>query len=288
MAEEAGKTNRNLDISGVQTIHKKAVRTCKMDYKLLMNTAVLAGVVMLRSGAETYRVEETITHILRTAQVETVETVVLTTGIFVTMDNPDMESISVIKRVESRGMNLNRIERANAVSRRYCAGEMTLEEAYAELKTIKGRQYKRMVYNLATIGVCSGFPPLFGGSWEEIAGAAAAGVILAMIITIGKCLHIQGFILNAFSAFGVALTAIFLKNGFPTMNMDIVIISSIMPIVPGVAITYAIRDSLQGDYLAGAARSMEAFMTAAAIALGVGVGMAVTGILRPGGGLFCI
>lgn len=259
-----------------------------MDYKLLMNTAVLAGVVMLRSGAETYRVEETITHILRTAQVETVETVVLTTGIFVTMDNPDMESISVIKRVESRGMNLNRIERANAVSRRYCAGEMTLEEAYAELKTIKGRQYKRMVYNLATIGVCSGFAPLFGGSWEEIAGAAAAGVILAMIITIGKCLHIQGFILNAFSAFGVALTAIFLKNGFPTMNMDIVIISSIMPIVPGVAITYAIRDSLQGDYLAGAARSMEAFMTAAAIALGVGVGMAVTGILRPGGGLFCI
>ncbi len=259
-----------------------------MDYKLLMNTAVLAGEVMLRSGAETYRVEETITRILETAQVETMETVVLTTGIFVTLDNPDMENISVIKRVESRGMNLNRIERVNAVSRRYCAGEMTLEEAYEELKTIKGRQYKRVIYNLATIGVCAGFAPLFGGSWREIAGAAAAGVMLALITTIGKSLHIHGFILNSFCAFGVALTAIILKNRFLTMNMDIVIISSIMPIVPGVAITYAIRDSLQGDYLAGAARSMEAFMTAAAIALGVGVGMAVTGVLRPGGGLFCI
>lgn len=254
-----------------------------MDYKLLMNTAVLAGETMLKSGGETYRVEETITRILETAHVETFDTVVLTTGIFVTLDNPGMENISVIKRVESRGMNLNRIERVNAISRAYCAGEMTLEEAYQELKKIKGRQYKRTMYNLATIGVCAGFAPLFGGSFEEIAGAAVAGVILALITTVGKYWNVNSFLLNAFSAFGVAIAAIYLKKFFPCINMDTVIISSIMPIVPGVAITYAIRDSLQGDYLAGAARTMEAFMTAVAIALGVGFGMALTGVLGPGG-----
>lgn len=70
------------------------------------------------------------------------------------------------------------------------------------------------------------------------------------------------------------------------VDMDIVIISSIMPLVPGVAITHAIRDTLQGDYLSGAARILEAFMTATAIALGVGTGFALTGILQPGGGLF--
>ena len=254
-----------------------------MDYKLLMNTAVLAGETMLKSGGETYRVEETITRILSTAHVETFDTVVLTTGIFVTLDNPDMENISVIKRVESRGMNLNRIERVNAFSRKYCAGEMTLEEAYKELKQIKGRQYKRTIYNLATIGVCAGFAPLFGGGWNEIAAATGAGVVLALITTLGKYLKVNSFILNAFSAFGVALTSIFLKNLFPILNIDTLIISSIMPIVPGIAITYAIRDSLQGDYLAGAARTMEAFMTAVAIALGVGLGMAVTGFMGPGG-----
>ena len=30
-----------------------------MDYKLLMNTAMLAGKLMLENGAETYRVEDT-------------------------------------------------------------------------------------------------------------------------------------------------------------------------------------------------------------------------------------
>lgn len=257
-----------------------------MDYKLLMNTAVLAGETMLKSGAETYRVEETITRILETSHAETVETVVLMTGIFVTLDNTGMENLSVIKRVENRGMNLNRIERVNSISRRYCAGKITLQTAYEELKQIKGRQYRRKMYNLATIGVCAGFAPLFGGGLKETLGAAAAGVMLALITTVGKYLKVQGFILNVFSAFGIALTAIFLKTRFPELNMDTVIISSIMPIVPGVAITNAIRDSLEGDYLAGAARTMEAFLTAAAIALGVGIGMAVTGILQPGGGLF--
>ena len=59
------------------------------------------------------------------------------------------------------------------------------------------------------------------------------------------------------------------------INMDVVIISSIMPLVPGVAITNAVRDTLQGDYLSGMARILEVFLKAAAIALGVGVGIAL-------------
>ena len=59
--------------------------------------------------------------------------------------------------------------------------------------------------------------------------------------------------------------------------MDTVIISAIMPLVTGVAITNAIRDTLQGDYLSGGARVLEAFLKAASIALGVGIGMALFG-----------
>ena len=65
--------------------------------------------------------------------------------------------------------------------------------------------------------------------------------------------------------------------GMKEINMDTVIISAIMPLVPGVAITNAIRDTLQGDYLSGGARVLEAFLKAASIALGVGIGMALFG-----------
>ena len=44
-----------------------------MEYKQILNIAVLAGEIMLRSGAETYRVEDTMKHILNTARTEVAE-----------------------------------------------------------------------------------------------------------------------------------------------------------------------------------------------------------------------
>lgn len=68
------------------------------------------------------------------------------------------------------------------------------------------------------------------------------------------------------------------------MDTDIVIISCIMPMVPGVAITNAVRDTLQGDYLSGGARILEAFLKAAGIALGIGLGLSIfSGIILKGG-----
>ncbi|MNF09932.1 hypothetical protein D3C80_2107260 [compost metagenome] len=49
------------------------------------------------------------------------------------------------------------------------------------------------------------------------------------------------------------------------------IIGSIMLLVPGLAITNAIRDTMAGDLVAGLTRSAEAFLIALAIAIGTGV-----------------
>lgn len=256
-----------------------------MDYKLVMNMAVMAGELMVRSGAETHRAEDTMYHILSTANIETIEASVMMTGIVATIGNPDMEPITVIKRVQERGTNLNRIMRVNEISRNYCAGGISLEEAGEELKSIGGKQYHVRIYNLATVMVPAGFAPLFGGRGMEALAASAVGVILALIITIGKRLQINGFILDMLSSLGLAVAAMSLKQLFPLLDNDIVIISSIMPLVPGVAITNAVRDTLHGDYISGGARILEAFLKAAAVALGVGAGIALMGAFHIGGGL---
>ncbi len=53
--------------------------------------------------------------------------------------------------------------------------------------------------------------------------------------------------------------------------MDIIIIGSIMSLVPGVAITNAMRDTISGDFISGLSRGMEAVFSALAIAFGVGL-----------------
>ena len=180
---------------------------------------------------------------------------------------------------------MHRIVEVNEISRKYCAGELSAEETWEKLKSIKGRQYTVWMYNVATVLVPAGFAPLFGGGLREIFAAGAVGILLAVIMTIGKRMRISSFILNMICAGGVAAAAMVLKAWYPILNMDTVIISGIMPLVPGVAITNAIRDTLRGDYISGGARALEAFVTAAAVAIGAGVGIAAMNVFWRGGGL---
>ena len=275
-----------------------------MDDKSIANMAVLAGEIMLRSGAETYRVEDTIKHILDTAGTSgagsssesrndrteqdspvRTESLVMLTGIIVTIERPGQEAVTVMRRVHDRGTNMHRIVEVNEISRKYCAGELSAEETWEKLKSIKGRQYTVWMYNIATVLVPAGFAPLFGGGIREIPAAAAVGVLLAVVMTVGKRLRISSFILNMICAGGVAAAAMALKVWNPALNMDTVIISGIMTLVPGVAITNAIRDTLRGDYISGGARVLEAFVTAAAVAIGAGVGIAAMNVFWRGGGL---
>ena len=275
-----------------------------MDDKSIANMAVLAGEIMLRSGAETYRVEDTIKHILDTAGTSgagsssesrndrteqdspvRTESLVMLTGIIVTIERPGQEAVTVMRRVHDRGTNMHRIVEVNEISRKYCAGELSAEETWEKLKSIKGRQYTVWMYNIATVLVPAGFAPLFGGGLREIPAAAAVGVLLAVVMTVGKRLRISSFILNMICAGGVAAAAMGLRAWIPILNMDTVIISGIMSLVPGVAITNAIRDTLRGDYISGGARALEAFVTAAAVAIGAGVGIAAANVFRRRGGL---
>lgn len=250
-----------------------------MNHKLLLDTAVLAGEIMLCSGAETYRVEDTMYHILKTSEAESIEALALMTGIVATLNSPDMEQpMTIMKAVNDRTTNLNHIIQVNDISRRYCGGELTLEETYRKLKQIGGMQYCRTLCNIALVGVASGFAMMFGGTFLDVVVTAMVGILLAGIISLGQKLRMNVIIVDILSSMGIAVLAIAMKTyAIQTINMDTVIISAIMPLVPGVAITNAIRDTLQGDYLSGGARVLEAFLKAASIALGVGIGMAIFG-----------
>ena len=57
-------------------------------YKKLLNMAVLAGSIMISSGAETHRVEDTLHRILGTTHFEHADAFVFTTGMVVTLSDP--------------------------------------------------------------------------------------------------------------------------------------------------------------------------------------------------------
>ena len=249
-----------------------------MDAQLLMKTAALAGELMLCSGAETYRVEDTMHHILKTADnLEMAEVLVIMTGITATIKQKDENVISIVKRVNSRSTNMSLIMEVNDISRRYCGEEITLEEAYKELSGLKKNIYSRLENRLGVLGICVGFAIFFCGGIREMLVTLLVGLILTGCMTIGEKMQFHAFLQDVFGAFGIAVSSLLLSN-LVKVNLDTVIISSIMPMVPGVAITNAVRDTLQGDYLSGSARVLEAFLKAAGIAVGIAIGLLLMGV----------
>lgn len=249
-----------------------------MDAQLLMKTAALAGELMLCSGAETYRVEDTMHHILKTADnLEMAEVLVIMTGITATIKQKDENVISIVKRVNSRSTNMSLIMEVNDISRRYCGEEITLEEAYKELSGLKKNIYSRLENRLGVLGICVGFAIFFGGGIREMLVTLLVGLVLTGCMTIGEKMQFHAFLQDVFGAFGIAVSSLLFSN-LVKVNLDTVIISSIMPMVPGVAITNAVRDTLQGDYLSGSARVLEAFLKAAGIAVGIAIGLLLMGV----------
>ncbi len=246
-----------------------------MDYKLLADTALLAGELMLQSGAETFRVEETITRILKTSGQARTEAIAYATGIMMTLDGKDSGVISMVVRIGDRETNLGQVCEVNHISRLYCDAKITLEEANRRLKAIRGvKRYPDWVITVCAVVTSAAFTLLLGGGVFDCLFAAVYGVLQVLFLFLNRKIRINRFILNMITAFFVALmTEVLVLVSQIPINQELLIAGSIMPMLPGVALTNALRDTLQGDYMSGTVRTIEAIMVAVAIGIGIGAGL---------------
>ena len=95
------------------------------------------------------------------------------------------------------------------------------------------------------------------------------GLCLVGWLHIGKVTEFNDLIQDLISSVIISVN--------PQLHLNHVIVGAIMVLVPGAAITNAIRDTLHGDYAAGNAKILESFVRAAMIALGVYVGFLIMG-----------
>ena len=81
-----------------------------MNYDDLISAATDVGYLLLRNGAEIYRVEDSMQRIFRAYGVETGEVFAIPTCIFVTITTPEGKSITKIKRLYTRGTDLDKVD----------------------------------------------------------------------------------------------------------------------------------------------------------------------------------
>ena len=101
-----------------------------------LETVVEAGRILMESGAEIYRIEETMTHMAAALQIERFSAYVINRGIFASGINHKGIQESKIISTPDYQVHLGRIEAVNALSRELDAkkGSMTVEELFSRRK----------------------------------------------------------------------------------------------------------------------------------------------------------
>ncbi len=240
----------------------------------ILNLAVYAGEIMLKNGAETYRVEDTIVRICKAYHIPNVESFVTPTGIFVTVDSENdlREPITFIKRIKTRTIDLSKVSKVNTFSRSLMESEKSIENGMNILKDIECYPTYPKYIRVFSAGLASAFfGVLLGAGILDFFSSFTISMIVFLAVNYFDHHQANFFIQNALgSALASALALLFVYLGFG-INLDKIIISSIMILLPGVAITNAVRDSISGDLISGTARGVEALITAISIASGVGI-----------------
>lgn len=257
-----------------------------LEYKKLIDTAMLAGTLLIASGAETYRVEDTTKRMLSTTGFEIAESFVLPTGITLTLSNELDCTYSITKRINIGASNMNRIVMVNNISREFCAGNITLDEAHDMLKEI---EHKHIYSKMLKVFGCSlggaGFAIMFGGDiFDGLVAFICSFVIGLAMYYLSRVMRKDIFVfmfcaaILCIMASGISL---FAEKYMPFLNLSpqYIIAGSIMTLVPGLTLTNAIRDLLKGDYLSACARFVGALTTAVAIALGALAGLYLTHVM---------
>lgn len=251
-----------------------AVTEQKADTHKVLELALEAGRILLKNGAEIFRVEETIDHICKRFEIEEVDTFVLSNGIFITAYNRDgEESFAKVKHVPLSGTHLGIVAEVNDLSREIAAGHIGLDDAFARLKEIEKMPPKPTPLLIFAAGAGSGlFCYLMNANVGECLITFVIGCLLYLFVLFAQKHAMSKIIINIIGGGLLTALALFATNlGFPfTVRLDKLIIGSILPLIPGVAFTNAIRDIADSDFISGTVRMIDALLVFVYIAVGVG------------------
>jgi uncharacterized membrane protein YjjP (DUF1212 family) len=253
--------------------------------KKVLILALYAGELMMKSGAEVYRVEDTIIRICKACRIDYVECFATTTGITLSLDkggdNSDMHTF--VKTIKGISTDLERISMINKFSREFTTTDMSVDDGLDRLRAIAAAPTFSLPLRLLGAALVGAFMcPYYGGGLPDMCMSAGAACVGYMIFVGVNRLKLAGFIRVFISCLGCAMVVLALAGIYPWHNTTAMIISSVTIFMPGVAITNAARDLLSGDMLAGVARATDAAITAAAISGGAGI---IAGIWTWNGGV---
>lgn len=236
---------------------------------------IKAGQVILQNGGEVQRAEEICISMAQRFGIDEIDILAIPTGITLTLTKRDSAKYTVLKRIKKRGTNLNKIVEVGNILEEIKGNKFEIYEVESILDELL-KSNPLSIEDKVKLSIFAGlssafFTVLFGGNWFDFIISFICGLVVHYIAVSFKRNDLFHFLISIIGGFLIALIAILATNVFKIGNYDAIIIGAMMPILPGLALTNAIRDTMNGDLVSGTAKIGEVMQVATSIAFGVGI-----------------
>lgn len=239
-----------------------------MDFAHILASILDVGEIMLTSGAEVNRVEDTVQRMARAYGCERVDVFTITSSIVVTAYR-DGEIYTQTRRIREYRTDITKIEECNALSRSVCAsplGGAELQQACSRIGQAPG--FSWYITCLSYVMVAASFAVFFGGTVLDALAAALCSVLLFGVDRFCVCIRLQRIVMSIVCSAAVALAALGLTRIGVGHSVDMICIGNVMLLIPGISFTTSLRDMISGDTISGLLGLCEALLRAVAIAIG--------------------
>ena len=242
-----------------------------LSQKEVLDIITSIGYSILRFGGEANRAEDTVCRIGAAYGMDSTHVFAIASSIIITVEK-DGESMTQTRRILRPVTDLDKVDKFNALSREICTELHDYKTVISEISQIeKDKNYPDRVKILAYAIVGGAFSVFFGGGRQEFLVGFIVGAFLFFVIKLSDFLQSPPFFTNVAGAAAIVILIKIATFICTTLDVSATTIGVLMNLVPGVLLTNCIRDFVATDYSAGTSKIMEVLLTAAAIALGVGV-----------------
>ncbi len=251
-----------------------------MDHNALLDLAVDLGYELAMSGAETFRVEESISRVLASYGIKS-EVFAIPNYLVASIIREDGQPITRMRRIRQHGNDMDAVEKYSGLSRALCnrKPDPAVGRQWMEYVQTQRICYSPPIFYLGNFLGAAGFGLFFGGNLIDGICSGICGMVVGFVNRFFNKRKASPFFSTIAAAFCMALLAYAMGAAGITHNPDAVSIGALMILVPGLLFTNAMRDIIYGDTNSGVNRIVQVLLIAAAIALGTATAWNLAAVL---------
>nr|WP_269819676.1 threonine/serine exporter family protein [Paraglaciecola chathamensis] len=236
------------------------------------------GIMLHKYGTPAFRLEAYLTELATYLGVRASFIATPTALTFVIWSDRREDEYNHSVRVQPGDYDMNALSRTDELATRLLAGEVGLEEADHQLDVINQMPspYGKVLTGLGFCGATGAFAMLMGASWQEILWTSLIGLVVYFLVLWSQISRRVTLMLEPAASLVAGLIACAISFYFDHgINIPLVVLSSVIILVPGLALTMGLAELSTRNLVSGTARVMDAVMQLFKLYFGAFLGISI-------------